>query len=60
MHGAGSAKLQGIYVVLERYLGGLSHIEKPFEGGGGSCLKLYIISEDSRGSPKSYKSSEDF
>ena len=35
----GSAKLQGGYVVLERYLGGLSHIEKPF---GGGCLKLYI------------------
>ena len=31
--GGGLAKLQGGYVVLERYLGGLSHIEKPFEGG---------------------------
>ena len=33
--GGGSAKLQGGYVVLERYLGGLSHIEKPCEGGRG-------------------------
>ena len=31
--GGGSVKLLGGYVALERYLGVLSHIEKPFEGG---------------------------
>ena len=34
-HGGGRQNYRGGYVVLERYLGGLSHIEKPFEGGGG-------------------------
>ena len=38
--GGGVGKIVGGgYVILDRYLGGLSHIEKPFEGG---CLKLYI------------------
>ena len=39
-HGGGSRQNYrgGGYVVLERYLGGLSHIEKPFEGGGVETL----------------------
>ena len=35
----GRQNCRGGYVIFESYLGGLSHIEKHFEGG---CLKLYI------------------